>query len=70
MAIYARPWLSEYGGLLSFLVRGALRIGSTVIEFKQQVRLTILQGRQSEKKKDNKTVTKVWETEMSQLGFL
>lgn len=53
-----------------FLSERLLRAGSTVIEFKQQVRLTILQVRQSEKKMDNKAITKVWEKEMSQLDFL
>lgn len=53
-----------------FLSERLLRASSTVIEFKQQVRLTILQVRQLEKKMDNKAVTKVWEKEMSQLDFL
>lgn len=75
MAIYARPWLDTKSyqimeGSWVFLSEGLLRAGSTVIEFKQQVRLIILQERQSEKKMDNKAVTKVWEKEMSQLDFL
>lgn len=55
MAIYARPWLDTKSyqimeGSWVFLSERLLRAGSTVIEFKQQVRLIILQVRQSEKR--------------------